>query len=182
MVLDAGPTSIGIESTVLDLTHDPPQILRPGGITCEELRAILGKVSIHPTAIARSAIHVEQTRSPGVKYRHYAPKAEMVVVEGELCSVVMKIKELAEHYVKAGRKVGILATDESSREYNLGIVKSMGSRRNLALPARNLFKLLREFDEEGVNIIIAEGFPQEDLGLAIMNRLRKAAGYNIITV
>jgi L-threonylcarbamoyladenylate synthase len=94
----------------------------------------------------------------------------------------MKIKELAEHYVKAGRKVGILATDESSREYNLGIVKSMGSRRNLALPARNLFKLLREFDEEGVNIIIAEGFPQEDLGLAIMNRLRKAAGYNIITV
>ncbi|MEM2812461.1 MAG: Sua5 family C-terminal domain-containing protein, partial [Candidatus Bathyarchaeia archaeon] len=158
------------------------QILRPGGVTLEELKAILGEVSIHPAAIARGEIYIEHAKSPGMKYRHYAPKAEMLVVEGELSSVIKEIKGLAEHYLKAGKKVGILATDESMGEYNLGIVKSMGSRKNLPLVARNLFRLLREFDEEGVDIIIAEGVQQEDLGLAIMNRLRKAAGYNIIRV
>lgn len=181
-ILDAGPTNIGVESTVLDLTCNPPQILRPGGVTYEDLRAVLGEVRIHPAAIARSEIHVEQARSPGMKYRHYAPKAQMIVVEGELSRVIIKVRELAEHYLRAGKKIGILATDESLKEYNLGVVKSMGSRRDLSSVAKNLFRLLREFDEEGVDLIIAEGFPQEDLGLAIMNRLRKAAGYNIIRV
>lgn len=181
-ILDAGPTNIGVESTVLDLTCNPPQILRPGGVTYEDLRAVLGEVRIHPAAIARSEIHVEQARSPGMKYRHYAPKAQMIVVEGELSRVIIKVRELAEHYLRAGKKIGILATDESLKEYNLGVVKSMGSRKDLSSVAKNLFRLLREFDEEGVDLIIAEGFPQEDLGLAIMNRLRKAAGYNIIRV
>ncbi|MEM1550576.1 MAG: L-threonylcarbamoyladenylate synthase [Candidatus Bathyarchaeia archaeon] len=181
-IIDAGQTNIGIESTVLDLTCNPPQILRPGGVTYEDLRAVLGEVSIHPAAIAKGEIQVEHARSPGIKYRHYAPKAEMLVVEGELRSVIRKIKELAEHYNESGKKVGILATDESFEEYTLGIVKSIGSRKNLSFVAKNLFKLLRELDEEGVDLIIAEGIPQENLGLAIMNRLRKAAGYNIIRV
>ncbi|MEM1586714.1 MAG: L-threonylcarbamoyladenylate synthase [Candidatus Bathyarchaeia archaeon] len=179
-ILDAGPTNIGVESTVLDLTCNPPQILRPGGVTYENLKAVLGEVSVHPAAVAESEVHVECARSPGMKYRHYAPKAEVLVVEGELNSIVKKIKELAEHHIRSGRKVGILATDESLREYNLGMVRSMGSRKNLALIARNLFRLLRELDEHGVDLIIAESVPQEDLGLAIMNRLRKAAGYNIV--
>ncbi|MEM2320525.1 MAG: L-threonylcarbamoyladenylate synthase [Candidatus Bathyarchaeia archaeon] len=181
-ILDAGPTNIGVESTVLDMTCDPPQILRPGGVTHEDLKAVLGEVSIHPAAMARSEVHVERARSPGMKYRHYAPKAAMLVVEGEFGSVIGKIRELAEFYLKAGKKVGILATDESMKEYDMGVVKSMGSRKDLSLLARNLFRLLREFDEEGVDLIIAEGVPQEDLGLAIMNRLRKAAGYNIIRI
>lgn len=181
-ILDAGPTNIGVESTVLDVTCDPPQILRPGGVTHEDLKVVLGEVSIHPAAMARGEVHVERVRSPGMKYRHYAPKAVMLVVEGEFGPVVEKIRELAEFYLKAGKKVGILATDESMGEYDMGVVRSMGSRKDLSLVARNLFRLLREFDKEGVDLIIAEGVPQEDLGLAIMNRLRKAAGYNIIRV
>lgn len=184
VIIDAGPTNIGVESTVLDMTHKPPQILRPGGVTYEELKAALGDVTIHPAAIARSEVHVEHARSPGMKHKHYAPKAEMIVVEGRFDLVVEKVKELAEQHFRAGRRVGILATDESLQEYNFGLwtVKSLGSRSNLASAAKSLFRLLREFDEEGVDIIIAEGVPQEGLGLAIMNRLRRAAGYNIIRI
>lgn len=180
VILDAGPTSIGLESTVLDLTSNPPQILRPGGVTYEDLRKVLGEVSIHPAAIAKSEARVEHARSPGMKHRHYAPKAEMIVVEGKMDSIISKVKELAEHHAKAGRRVGILATDESLGRYHVGIVKSMGSREDLASVARNLFRRLREFDDEGVDIIIAEGVPQRGLGLAVMNRLRRAAGYNIV--
>jgi L-threonylcarbamoyladenylate synthase len=180
VILDAGPTSIGVESTVLDLTSSPPQILRPGGVTLEDLKKILVEVVIHPAAAAKSEVHVEHARSPGMKHKHYAPKAEMIIVEGELNFIVKKVKELAEHYVRAGRKVGILATEESACKYDLGIVKSMGSRRDLASVARNLFKSIRELDDERVDIIIAEGVPPKGLGLAIMNRLRRAAGYNIV--
>ncbi|MEM2341545.1 MAG: L-threonylcarbamoyladenylate synthase [Candidatus Bathyarchaeia archaeon] len=182
LILDAGPTSIGVESTVLDLTHDPPQILRPGGVTYEELRKVLGKVMIHPAAIAKSEVPVEHARSPGLKHKHYAPKADMIVVEGDFNAIIEKIRELAYQYLKDGKKVGILATNESLGRYELGIIKSMGSREDLKSAARNLFKLLREFDDDGVDIIIAEGVPENGLGLAIMNRLRRAAGYNVIRV
>ena len=181
-ILDAGPTRIGVESTVLDLTGEVPQILRPGGITYEDLKRVLGRVSIHPSALAKSKIYVKHARSPGMKYRHYAPKAEVILVEGETDLIVEKIRELAKQYVKAGKKVGILATDENVGKYEVGAVKSLGSRKDLSTAAKNLFRLLREFDEEKVDLIIAEGLPQKGLGLAIMNRLRKAAGYNIITV
>jgi len=180
VIIDAGPTNIGVESTVLDLTCEPPQILRPGGVTYEELKSILGRVRVHPAAVSKSEIHVEKARSPGLKYRHYAPKAETIVVEGEFNAIVKKVAELARKYVEEGKKVGILATDESLQTYGLGVVKSMGSRSDLSSIAKNLFKLLREFDNEGVDVIIAEGLPQDGLGLAVMNRLRKAAGYNII--
>jgi L-threonylcarbamoyladenylate synthase len=181
VIIDAGPTNIGVESTVLDLTCDPPQILRPGGATYEELRKVLGEVGIHPAALAKSELHIEHARSPGMKHKHYAPKAEMILVEGEFNLIVEKIRELAKQYAEAGRKVGVLATDESISNYRVGIVKSLGSRRDLSSAAKNLFKTLREFDDEGVDLIIAEGLPQEGLGLAVMNRLRRAAGYNIIT-
>lgn len=180
VILDAGPTNIGVESTVLNMTHEPPQILRPGGVTYEELKKVLGEVSIHPAALAKSEVYIKHACSPGMKHKHYAPKAEMFVIEGEINAIVKKVKELAEQYAKAGKRVGILATDESMHKYNSGIVKSMGSRKELSSAARNLFRLLREFDNEGVDIIIAEGVPLKGLGLALMNRLRRAAGYNII--
>ncbi len=182
IILDAGPTNIGVESTVLDLTCDPPRILRPGGVTYEELRSVLGEVTVHPAAAARSEIHIKHARSPGMKHKHYAPRAELIVVEGEFDAVVKKIGELAERHIREGRKVGILATEESLSKYEAGTVKLLGSRRDLTSVARNLFRLLREFDEEKVDIIIAEGVPEEGLGLAIMNRLRRAAGYNIVRV
>lgn len=180
VILDAGPTGIGIESTVLDLTKDPPQILRPGGITYEELKKVIGEVSIHPAVSMKCEL--ESAPSPGMKHRHYAPRAELILVEGDIGRIVEKINALIEEYVHKGVKVGIIATDETSHLYSNVIVKSVGSRYNLNTVARNLFRILREFDEEDVELIIAEGFPQEDLGLAIMNRLRKAAEFNIIRV
>lgn len=179
-VLDAGPTSIGVESTVLDLTSDPPQILRPGGAPYEDLKKVLGRVEIHPVAVADKEVPIEKVRSPGVKHKHYAPKAEVIVVEGEVQAIVKKTVELAEEHARRGLKVGILATDETAANYEGYVVKSLGSRGDLATIAKNLFRLLREFDVENVDVIIAEGVPPKGLGLAVMNRLRRAAGYRIV--
>lgn len=179
-ILDAGPTCIGVESTVLDMTVDPPQILRPGGTPYEVLKKILREVRLHPIAVAEKQLSIEQARSPGLRHRHYAPKAEMFVVEGELSAVAAKIKELAETFMREGKKVGVLATDESVAFYRADVVKSLGSRNDFVIIAKNLFRLLREFDSEEVDVIIAEGVPLEGLGLAVMNRLRKASGYKIV--
>lgn len=179
-ILDAGPTRIGVESTVLDLTVDPPQILRPGGTPREALEAVLGKVELHPVVVAEKKLPVKKARSPGMKHRHYAPKAKLIVVEGELSATVKKVMELVNRYKGRNMRVGVLATDETAGLYSADVVKSLGSRSRLDMIAKNLFRLLREFDVEGVNIIIAEGVPTEGLGLAVMNRLRKASGYRIV--
>jgi L-threonylcarbamoyladenylate synthase len=182
VILDAGPTNIGVESTVLDLTVDPPQILRPGGTPYEALKKVLGKVELHPIAVAEKELQIEKARSPGMKHKHYAPNADVVVVEGEVSAVIEKVKELAKLYRQKGVKVGVLATDETVGCYEADAVKSLGSRNDLASTAKNLFRLLREFDLNGVDVIIAEGVPAEGLGLAVMNRLRKASGYRIFRV
>ncbi|MEM2440132.1 MAG: L-threonylcarbamoyladenylate synthase [Candidatus Bathyarchaeia archaeon] len=181
-VLDAGPTKIGVESTVLDLTVDPPQILRPGGTPYEVLKEVLGRIELHPVAVADRKVRVDRARSPGMKHRHYAPKAKMIVVEGDFEAVMKKVTELASQYKRSGAKVGVLATNETAASYKADVVKSLGSRSRLEEIAKNLFGLLREFDAEGVNVIIAEGVPAEGLGLAVMNRLRKASGYRIVKV
>ncbi len=181
-ILDAGPTKIGVESTVIDMTSCPPEILRPGGTSYERLREVLSKVKLHPLVKAEKEVSIAEAVSPGMKHRHYAPEAEMVVVEGELEKVIKKVQELAETHAAKGKRVGILATDESVSGYEADVVKSLGSRENPAMIAKNLFRLLREFDKEEVDIIIAEGTPLDGLGLAVMNRLRKASNFNIIRV
>jgi len=180
VVLDAGSTHIGVESTVLDMTVDPPQILRPGGTSYEVLRKILGSVKLHLVAVTDKELTVETARSPGVKHKHYAPDADVIVVEGEMTAVTAKINELAQFYMQQNKKVGVLATDETVSHYKVDVVKSLGSRSDLTVIAKNLFKLLREFDLEEVDVIIAEGISTEGLGLAVMNRLRKASGYKIV--
>jgi L-threonylcarbamoyladenylate synthase len=179
-VLDAGSTPIGVESTVLDMTVDPPQILRPGGTPYEELSKVLGVVELHPVAVAEKPVLVKKAHSPGMKHKHYAPNADLIVVEGEVSAITEKVKELATFYMQKGNRVGILATDETVGCYRADVVKSLGSRRDLMVIAKNLFRLLREFDLEGVDVIIAEGIPMQGLGLAVMNRLRKASGYSIV--
>jgi L-threonylcarbamoyladenylate synthase len=179
-ILDGGPTRIGVESTVLDLNVDPPLILRPGGTPLEALKRVLGDVKLHPFVVAEKELPVEKTRSPGMKHKHYAPNAQVIVVEGGISAVIAKIKELSESFRLKGEKVGVLATDETLAAYRADAVKSLGSRFNLAVVAQNLFRLLRELDAEGVDVIIAESVPTEGLGLAVMNRLRKASGYNIV--
>jgi L-threonylcarbamoyladenylate synthase len=179
-ILDAGPTRIGVESTVLDLSVDPAQVLRPGGTSFEALKRVLGEVKLHPFVAAEKEVPMGEARSPGMRHKHYAPNAQVIVVEGAVPTVRAKVKELAESYRLKGVKVGVLATDETLAAYRADVVKSLGSRFNLAVVAQNLFRLLRELDAEGVDVIVAEGVPSEGLGLAVMNRLRKASGYNII--
>jgi len=180
IVLDAGPTKIGVESTVVDMTTPTPKILRPGGTPYEKMKRLLGKVELHPAAVARGQPRALKARAPGMKHRHYAPKAEMTLVEGESDLVIRRAQELADLYMAERRKVGILATDESQSRYNADVVKSLGSRNNMRAIAKNLFKILREFDKEGVDIIVAEGIAPKGLGLAVMNRLRRAANFHII--
>ena len=179
-VLDGGPTLIGVESTVLDVSVDPPVLLRPGGTSLEALRKAIGEVKLHPFILAEAELPAENARSPGMKHKHYAPKAQVILVEGVVPAMMSKVKELIAACWMQDKRVGVLATDETAWAYEADVVKSLGSRRNVDAMATNLFRLLREFDNENVDVILAEGVPTEGLGLAVMNRLRKASGYNII--
>jgi L-threonylcarbamoyladenylate synthase len=179
-ILDAGPTMVGVESTVLDMGVDPPMILRPGGTPLEALQKAIGEVQLHPFVAAEKELPIEKARSPGMKHKHYAPNAQVIVVEGGVSSVMAIVKSLISAYWLQDKRVGVLATDETSWAYEADVVKSLGSRRNVNAMAANLFRLLREFDEENVDVVISESVPTEGLGLAVMNRLRKASGYNIV--
>jgi len=179
VVLDGGPTRVGVESTVIDITTKVPQILRPGGTSLEQLKETLGRVGLHPAVGAMKRIKGGKVRAPGIKHRHYAPEAEMILVEGQRGSIVKRVKELTALSMADGKKVGILATDETVSNYDADVLKSLGSRSNVDAIARNLFRLLREFDKEKVDIILAEGISSKGLGLAVMNRLRRAANFNI---
>jgi L-threonylcarbamoyladenylate synthase len=179
-IIDGGATNIGVESTVVDLSSDPPMLLRPGGTPFEALKKVLGDLRLHPFVQSEQELPLEKIRSPGMKHKHYAPKAEVILVEGSVEAIENKIKELSASYKLKGAKVGVLATDETQAAYKANVVKSMGSRFNLSTVAQSLFRLLREVDAEGVDIILAESVPSEGLGLAVMNRLRKASGYHII--
>jgi L-threonylcarbamoyladenylate synthase len=179
-IIDGGATNIGVESTVVDLSVDPPMLLRPGGTPFEELKKVLGDMQLHPFVQAEQELSLQEIRSPGMKHKHYAPKAQVILVEGNLPAVVAIVKEVSESCKAKGEKVGILATDQTQTAYNADVVRSLGSRSNLASVAQNLFRLLREVDAENVDVIIAEGVSSDGLGLAVMNRLRKASGYHII--
>jgi L-threonylcarbamoyladenylate synthase len=179
-ILDGGATNIGVESTVLDLSVDPPMLLRPGGTPFEAIQKVLPNVVLHPFVASEKEVAVGQARSPGMMHKHYAPNAEVLLVEGDVQAVISKIRALSEQFKQEGKRVGILATDETQKEYTADVVKSMGSRFYLDSVARSLFRELREFNEEAVDVILSESVPMEGLGLAVMNRLRKASGYHII--
>lgn len=177
MILDGGPTSVGVESTVLDLSEKVPIILRPGGVTKEDLEDVLGCVNLDP-GLAPG----EKPRSPGQKYRHYAPKAQMTVIEGCMENQVKTIQELTKQLESGGLKVGIMATAQTRHLYTRGYVISVGDRTAPLTISSNLFTILRKFDRLGVDRILAEGISKDGIGLAVMNRLYKAAGYKILKV
>ncbi|ACS90461.1 MULTISPECIES: L-threonylcarbamoyladenylate synthase [Thermococcus] len=173
-IIDGGETKIGVESTVVDLTTHPPMLLRPGGLPLEEIKKVIGKVNVHPAVKGKP---IKLAKAPGMKYKHYAPEAQVIVIEGEREQVTKKIKELIKEYKKQKIRVGVMATGdfyEADAYFNIG--------ENEEEIARNLFKALRELDKSGVNVILAEGIEERGLGLAVMNRLKKAAGYRIIKV
>jgi L-threonylcarbamoyladenylate synthase len=182
IVIDGGAVGFGVESTVLDLTAKVPTVLRPGPVTVEKLSQVLGEVEVHRVAKAEAPTEVVVARAPGMKHKHYAPKAEVTVIEGSLEGMVSKIQELAGEHERAGKKVGIMATSETANRYRADVVKVVGARQRPKTVAKNLFKALRGFDEEGVEVVLAEGLEPTGIGLAVMNRLRKAAGHNIVRV
>lgn len=178
MILDGGSVDIGVESSILDMTVEPPMILRPGAITKEMFEKVIGEVAEDVTLL--SATSDTAPKAPGMKYRHYAPKAELIVVEGQTDEAVKAIKQIAYEQTRLGYRVGIIATNETLPLYTTGIVKSIGSRSNENTVAKNLYKILREFDEEDIDYIYSEAFDTVGIGSAIMNRLNKAAGHHTI--
>ncbi|MEG6522843.1 L-threonylcarbamoyladenylate synthase [Desulfotomaculum sp. 1211_IL3151] len=175
-ILDGGPAGLGLESTVLDLTSKVPVILRPGGVTYEELKEVLGDVIIDPSVLGKKLPKDQVPRSPGMKYRHYAPTSPVILFEGEPHKIKTAITERAQALLAQGKKVGILATEEQAQGYppQAKILK-LGTRENPTTAAASLFSRLREFDQLHVDVILVEGIATTGIGLAIMNRLRRAA-------
>ncbi len=179
-VLDAGPSRVGIESTVLDLTGGIPVILRPGGVTKEQLEEVLGTVSLDPGIDDKNVT----PRSPGVKYLHYAPKGRVILVEGPRDKVQARIKQELEKGQQQGLKVGILSSDESASYFSSlspDYLAVLGSRMQPWIVASTLYQALRECDHKGIELILTETFEHSGMGAAVMNRLEKAADdYRII--
>ncbi|MGN0718266.1 MAG: L-threonylcarbamoyladenylate synthase [Anaerovoracaceae bacterium] len=177
-VIMGEPCQIGIESTVVDMTQDPPMILRPGKLTAEDLSRLLGKkVSMDPALLVRPDIHRSgdslmetdtefHPKSPGMKYKHYAPKAEMIIFEGEAEKVRLAIAEAKMERAERGEKVGIILYDDSRPEE----------------AAHDFFAQLRAFDKSGVDVIFAAALKEDGVGFAVMNRMFKSAGYHTIQV
>jgi len=180
MILDGGMAGIGIESTIIDFTDDTPVILRPGYITKSMIEEVIGPIKTDP-ALSGNDLEIKP-KAPGMKYKHYAPKAELIIVDGEEKNVVDAIGEFALEEIRKGKTVGVIASDETVKNYKKGIIKSIGARKQEDTIANQLYGILREFDDTGVDIIYSESFDTPRIGQAIMNRLIKAAGYQIIKV
>ena len=181
MIVDGGPVGIGIESTIIDLTESVPMVLRPGYITPDMLSDVLGvDVVIDPGIIA--ADDTRKPKAPGMKYKHYAPKADMVIVDGPKEKVLQKINSLVIDNRQEGKKVAVIATEETKESYDADVVLSMGSRRDEDSIAQHLYKILRECDDLDVEKIFSESFSTPRIGQAIMNRMLKAAGHHVINL
>ncbi len=179
MIIDGGQVQIGLESTIVDFTEELPVILRPGFLNRQMLEEVLGEVRIDPGLLKEDPS--VRPKAPGMRYRHYAPKARLAIVEGRQESVCEKIRELVSAREGQGAKVGIICTEETRTEYPTGLVRCIGSRADDTTIARHLYEILRDFDADGVDYIYSEAFDTPRMGQAIMNRLIKAAGHEIIS-
>ena len=174
-IVDGGPCAVGVESTIIDLTERPPRLLRPGGVTLEELEAVLGEVAVDP-AVTRLMGAGEKPRAPGMKYRHYAPKAPVTVVAGEPAQSAAYIQAHAQP------EDGIICFDEFAPLFGAHYVEKLGPAADKGEQARHIFDALRAFDHTPVKAIWAQCPDPSGLGLAIANRLNKAAGFHIVRV
>jgi L-threonylcarbamoyladenylate synthase len=161
-----------VESTVVDCTGEVPVILRPGGVTREQLEEVVGEMSSDP-ALTDPA---QAPKSPGMKYRHYAPNAPLYLVDGSAA----EIQELVDEKRAAGLKVGVMTTEEKAEFYQADTIFACGRRDRPESVAEALYDTLRAFNESSVDIIFGEVFPETGVGAAIMNRLTKASGFPVI--
>lgn len=178
MILDGGDATLGLESTIVDLTVEPPTVLRPGFITAEMLRQKLGRVAEDETLFLADS--GQAPKAPGMKYRHYAPKGELVIVKGDVGAVTDYINGRLLEGRRENKKTGVIATDETVACYRTDVPRSVGKRTDVAAAAKGLYRILREFDDEGVELIYSESFDGEGVSQAVMNRLLKAAGHRVI--
>ena len=176
-VIDGGEAVIGLESTIVDLTGEVPMILRPGYITKEMLLEVLDEVAEDSTMMNEA--EGLKPKAPGMKYRHYAPKGQLTIISGEGKRVVKRINALTDEAMTYGKKTGVIATSENFSLYRADVIKNAGNRDDEASIARELYRILREFDDEDVEVIYSESFDESGIGQAIMNRLLKAAGHHI---
>ena len=179
MILDGGSVGIGLESTIVDLSGNESLILRPGYITKRMLEDVIGRVQIDPAVLSREMNQNIVAKAPGMKYRHYAPKGLLTIIEGETERVIDEINRLVEEQEKQGKRVAIIATEETKNKYQRGVIRSIGSRRTEGSIAAGLYDILREMDHLGAEYIYAESFADDALGQAIMNRMLKEAGYHL---
>jgi L-threonylcarbamoyladenylate synthase len=177
MVLDGGPCAVGLESTVVDMTGGVPRVLRPGGVTPEMIQSALGRVQVDESAL-RPLMEDEPARSPGMKYKHYAPKGRLTIVRGARENVLREIIARYDATSQTGEKCCILAA--SKAPYGGRNVRELGETPEAV--AHNLFAALREMDGEGVQTMFAEAVAADGLGLAVMNRMGRAAAFDIVEV
>jgi len=180
-ILGGEQSDIGVESTIVDCTLNPPVVLRPGGITLEMLKEIDSRIEIDKAIMEKPKKDLKP-KAPGMKYKHYAPNAKVTIILGERKKTVEKIKEMVHYNIENGKKVCILTVEENVEEYTEGTSIVLGSAKKLSTVARSLFEALRKCDDLEADLILAEGYEEKGVGIAIMNRLNKAAGFDIIEV
>ena len=180
-ILGGENSDIGVESTIIDCTINPPLVLRPGGVTIEMLQEIDENITID-SALMKKPTADFKPKAPGMKYRHYAPKGKLKIVRGKKEKTIEIMQEIVENYIEKKKIVVIITTDENIEAFKNGIILSLGSSNNLSEIAKNLFEILRKCDDLNADYIVCQGFDEQGVGLAIMNRLNKAAGYDIIEV
>jgi len=192
MIIDSGAVEIGLESTIIDLSEPgkAPMILRPGYITKKMLEEVVGEIDTDPTiGNYENVIDLEHQgseklipKAPGMKYKHYAPRAELMIVKGTQENVITYINAQAEAKCRGGKKIGVIATEETFMRYLVDVVKNVGARDDEEAIAKHLYAVLREFDDLDVDFIYSEEFETPRIGQAIMNRLIRAAGHQIVRV
>lgn len=180
ILLDSGEVGIGIESTIVDMTVEPPMILRPGFITEEMLKEVLGHIDVDKTTKER--LEGVAPKAPGMKYRHYAPKGELTIISGKSEHVREAINKLLIEAKEKGLRTGVIGTEENIEAYEAHVKMNAGKKQDELTVARRLYSMLREFDEEKVDVIYSEAFSENGMGQAVMNRLLKAAGHKVIQV
>lgn len=180
MILDSGDVELGLESTIVDMTVEKPIILRPGYITKEMLENLLSSVDEDSTIMSSES--GQAPKAPGMKYRHYAPKADLTIVDGETTRVVNYINKELNRLKKDGHRTGVIAAEDTVAKYHADVCKCIGKRNDEKTIAKDLYRILREFDDEKTTVILSEAFNTTGVGKAVMNRLLKAAGYKTINV
>lgn len=180
-IIGGEKSDIGVESTIVDCTVYPPIVLRPGGITLEMLKEVDSKIEIDPALMKKPSENLKP-KAPGMKYRHYAPKAKLKIISGNNENCVAFMQEMLKKYIQNSEKVAIITTDENLCCFTGCELISLGSGNNLNEIAHNLFESLRKCDDLKVDYILCQGFEESGVGLAIMNRLNKAAGFDIVKV